>query len=423
MSVSLGVSALIFLAIAIRQWLPPMVRIWHIMLAGAVVLLLLGEMTVSAAFHAVDWQLIFYLFAVFSIASSLYDTGLSQEIAGLLLKRAHAGWVLLWFIAASAICAAVLTNDAAAVIGVPIAIILSRAFRWKLAVVLVALCAAVTVGSMVSPVGNPQNILVVNAANFPNMLATFIVWALVPGVISLIAVFVRFHRLVKKNGADASVLVSEEVETQAEALEVSRRQWPAVVSVVLLLGIITGDSLGRTYFDLGPLPFGWVGLLCCLPIYLAGDERLRVLREVDWTTLIFFVAMFVVTGALYQSGSLQYLLGPLRGELADLTVAALVSFWASQLFSNVPVVELYLKLLNGGGSTGTFMMLSVISTVAGNLFIISAASNVIVVQQAEKFGATPFTFWQFCWWMLPITAFCVMVSYGWIAGLTWLGVG
>ncbi|KZK79712.1 Inner membrane protein YbiR [Pseudovibrio sp. Ad13] len=422
MSVSLAVSALIFLGIAVRQWLPPKVRIWHIMLAGAIVLLVLGEIRPVAAFHAVDWQLIFYLFALFSIASSLYDTGLSQEIADMLLKRANAGVVLLWFIVASAICAAVLTNDAAAVIGVPIAIILSRAFKWKLAVVLVTLCAAVTVGSMVSPVGNPQNILVVNAANFQNMLATFIVWALVPGVICLVAVFFRFHRLVKKNGSDESALVSDDVETQAEAVEVSRRQWPAMVSVVLLVGIITGDSLGRTYFHLGPLPFGWVGLLSCLPIYLAGDERLRVFKEVDWATLIFFVAMFIVTGSLYQSGSLQYLLGSLQGELADLTITAVVSFWASQLFSNVPVVELYLKLLDGG-STGTFMMLSTISTVAGNLFIISAASNVIVVQQAEKFGATPFTFWQFCWWMLPITAFCVVVSYGWIWALTWLGAG
>ncbi len=422
MSVSLGVSALIFFGIAVRQWLPSMVRIWHIMFAGAVVLLLLGEITPAAALQAVDWHLIIYLFAVFSIASSLYDTGLSQEIADLLLKRANAGAVLLWFIVASAICAAVLTNDAAAVIGVPIAIILSRAFKWKLTVVLVALCAAVTVGSMVSPVGNPQNILVVNAADFPNMLATFIVWALVPGVICLVAVFFRFHWLVKKNGSDESALVSKDVEKQTEAVEVSRRQWPAIVSVVLLVGIITGDSLGRTYFHLGPLPFGWVGLVSCLPIYLAGDERLRVFREVDWPTLIFFVAMFIVTGSLYESGSLQYMLGSLQGELADLTITAVVSFWASQLFSNVPVVELYLKLLDGG-TTGTFMMLSTISTVAGNLFIISAASNVIVVQQAEKFGATPFTFWQFCWWMLPITVFCVVVSYGWIVGLTWLGVG
>ncbi|SDR30526.1 SLC13 family permease [Pseudovibrio sp. Tun.PSC04-5.I4] len=420
MSISLGVSALIFLAIAVRQWLPPLVRIWHIMLAGAIVLLMLGEIAPEDAFWAVDWQLIGYLFAVFSIASSLYDTGLSQEIADLLLKRAQPRLALLWFIVASAVCAAVLTNDAAAVIGVPIAIILSRAFQWKLAGVLVALCAAVTVGSMVSPVGNPQNILVVNAANFPNMLATFAIWALVPGVICLTAVFFRFHRLVKKNGSDESVIGSTDAESKAEVIVVSRKQWPALISVVVLVGIIVGDSLGRTYFHFGPLPFGWVGLVSCLPIYLAGDERLRVLKEVDWATLVFFVAMFIVTGALYQSGSLQYLLGSLQGELADLTVTAVVSFWASQLFSNVPVVELYLKLLDGG-SMGTFMMLSTISTAAGNLFIISAASNVIVVQQAEKFGATPFTFWQFCFWMLPVTVFCVVVSYLWIVGLTMVG--
>lgn len=420
MSISLGVSALIFLGIALRQWLPEAVRIWHIMLAGAGVLVLTGEITPTEAMAAVDWQLILYLFAVFSIASALYDTGLSHEIARILLRRGHPRVVLGLFVLASGVCAAVLTNDAAAVIGVPIAIVLSRAFGWRLPGVLVALCAAVTVGSMISPVGNPQNILVVNAAGFNNMLVVFAVWALVPGLVCLLGVYLWFAWLVGAGRGDVPAQVDER---EAEVVEVSQRRWPALVSAVVLVLLIAGDSVAHTLFDMAPVAFGVIGGAACLPIYLFGDERVRVFKEVDWATLVFFVAMFVVTGALYDSGALQMLLGGMQGQLGDLTVTALVSFWASQLFSNVPVVDLYLKLLDGGTSTATFMMLSTLSTVAGNLFILSAASNVIVVQQSEKFGQPPFTFWQFCWWMLPITVLCVVVSYGWIVMLNVFGVG
>jgi Na+/H+ antiporter NhaD/arsenite permease-like protein len=70
------------------------------------------------------------------------------------------------------------------------------------------------------------------------------------------------------------------------------------------------------------------------------------------------------------------------------------------------------------GTTPTLMMLGGISTLAGNLFIISAASNVIVVQQAERFGQKPFTFWQFTAAVLPITLVSVAVTYAWVTWLT-----
>jgi Na+/H+ antiporter NhaD/arsenite permease-like protein len=77
---SLIVSCLIFLLIAVRQWLPSAVCIWHIMVAGAVVLLLLGEISPDKAWQAVDWNVVAYLFGVFAIGSALYDAGVSHLI-------------------------------------------------------------------------------------------------------------------------------------------------------------------------------------------------------------------------------------------------------------------------------------------------------------------------------------------------------
>lgn len=113
------------------------------------------------------------------------------------------------------------------------------------------------------------------------------------------------------------------------------------------------------------------------------------------------------------------MLGSRPADPGELPVIALVSFWASQVFSNVPVVEIYLNLVKDW-EVHELMMLAGISTLAGNLIIISAASNVIMVQQAERFGETPFKFWQFTLSVLPIAVASLAITYAWIAWFTTL---
>jgi Na+/H+ antiporter NhaD/arsenite permease-like protein len=412
LSTSLVVSCLIFFLIAIRQWLPAGVGIWHIMVAGAITLLALGAISPRDAFAAVDWNVIAYLFGVFAIAAALYDCGISHAIGDRIAALRSPDLALAVMIGATALAAAVLTNDAAAVIGTPIVLMLARAMRLPPVPLLVALCATVTVGSMVSPVGNPQNILIATAGNFDNPVGTFALWLSIPALLSLAFVFFWSRYLVTGTGAQPHRHRGELREPAADA-----RAWPAYLGLAMLVALVAGDSLAGGIYGGMRLPFGIASLIACSAIFIFGNRRLRILREIDWPTLAFFVAMFVVTGALLQSGSLQAILGSLQARLHELSIAAAVSFWASQLFSNVPVVDMYLKLLQSGG-TETLMMLAAISTLAGNLFIISAASNVIVVQQAERLGATPFTFWRFTLAALPITIVSVAMTYLWVA---WLG--
>jgi Na+/H+ antiporter NhaD/arsenite permease-like protein len=408
-STSLVVSCVIFFLIAVREWLPQSVRIWHIMVAGAAVLLILGEISPSAALKAVDWNVIAYLFGVFAIAAALYDSGISHTIGDRIAALQSPSVALAALIVAVALCSVVLTNDAAAVIGTPIVLMLAQSLRLPPIPLLVALCATVTVGSMTSPVGNPQNILIATNGHFENPVATFGQWLIVPTVVSLAFVFAWSRFLIKRQ-TQGTQLATTSLPDPAE----DARVWPAYVGLALLVFLIGIDSVLQGLGDGPRLPYGISSLIACAPIFVMGNRRIQTFREVDWPTLAFFVAMFVVTGSLLQSGSLQAMLGSLQSRLDELPVAALIIFWASQLFSNVPVVDMYLKLLPHG-DTSTLMMLAGLSTLAGNLFIISAASNVIVVQQAERFGQSAFTFWQFTLSVLPITLVSVAVTYAWIA--------
>ncbi len=408
MYTSFAISLCVFGLIAARQWLPGWVRIWHIMGLGAIAVLVLGEISPRAAFVAVDWDVLFYLFGVFAIAASLHVNGVSERLIQHVSGRIDLHRLgLLLLMGFTAITAAVLTNDAAAVIGTPLALVLARGLRKSAVVPLIGLCAAATIGSLLTPVGNPQNVLIAAKGHFLDPIGTFFTWLAVPAVVSFLFAFLWLSRLLAR-----SPPIPEEAALRLPTPE-RTRTWPALLATLVLIVLILVDSLAQGSDGKVLLPLGAIGLIAALPVFLFDRQRLQVLREVDWATLAFFVAMFVVTSAVLSSGLLQSWVEPVEDHLEDPSIIYLLGFVASQLFSNVPTVEIYLNLLDQPG-VATSMLLAASSTLAGNLFILSAASNVIVVQQCEKLGARPFGFWQFFLLNLPVTLVSLLVSYLWL---------
>ncbi len=409
MYISLAISVCVFGLIAVREWLPTWVRIWHIMGAGAVAVLALGQLSPVEAFDAVDWDVLFYLFGVFAIAASLHVNGFSErlieDVSGRLnLER----WGLLALMGFTALTAAVLTNDAAAVIGTPLALVLARSLSKGPAIPLLALCAAATIGSLLTPVGNPQNVLIAAKGHFSDPIGTFFTWLAVPAVLSFVFAFLWFARCLSR---------SPRLQTETPLnlpQHPNTKVWPALVATAILAVLVVGDSLLQGPSGEVLVPLGIIGLIAALPVVVFDRHRLKALKELDWATLAFFVAMFIVTSAVLKSGLLQDWLKPVQDQLESPPVIYLLGFWASQLFSNVPTVEIYLNLLSEPG-VETSMLLAASSTLAGNLFILSAASNVIVVQQTEKLGLPAFGFWQFFAFCLPVTLASLLISYLWLA--------
>ncbi|WP_419912040.1 SLC13 family permease [Hoeflea sp.] len=323
MTLSLAVAIAIFFSISIRQWLPAAVRIWHIMLVGALVLLATRQIAPSEAVRAIDWNVVVYLFGVFSIASALYDSGfphtVSERIAGSEPSLARA---LLFFVLLVSLISVVLTNDAGAVIGTPIALSLAIAYRIGPAVPLAALCVVVTVASTMSPVGNPQNILIVADGHFSNPIGTFALWLTVPTLFSLVFAYLWLLWCLKREPQSETGMGDLPVPTR-------RLAWPAHLGAGLLTVLVIGDSLLQERFPVLDIPLGVLSLIACLPVYIFSPHRISLLRAVDWPTLIFFLAMFVVTGAVLQSGALQTLLGSWRMRLDDPLVVTAIGFWAS----------------------------------------------------------------------------------------------
>lgn len=283
MSVGLGVSLGIFGLIAAREWLPEWLKIWHIMLAGAIVMLLAGEISPRDALASVDWNIIAYLFAVFSIGTSLYINGISHQIADRLVGLGSAKMALAAFIVCFAGVAAIVTNDAAAIIGAPIAFVLAARTGVDPKIFLIALCVTVTVGSMATPIGNPQNLLIAESGDLPAPLFTFLAWLIIPTVISLAMAAWWFSYSLKSDGSGSSA-----VAERASVSDSDEKLWPSLVSVGLLGVLVTADSLLSVFDPEKGIPLGLAACVACVPVCAFDRRRKQTFLGLDWPTLVFF---------------------------------------------------------------------------------------------------------------------------------------
>ena len=147
----------------------------------------------------------------------------------------------------------------------------------------------------------------------------------------------------------------------------------------------------------------YIALISAFIIIIFSPKRFKIIKKIDWHTLIFFAAMFVLMESVWESAFFQSIIKRLNINIASIPLILIVSIFLSQLISNVPFVALYLPILTDiGDSTKEMMALAAGSTIAGNLFILGAASNVIIIQNAEKSGET-LTFFEFAQVGFPLT--------------------
>jgi len=151
----------------------------------------------------------------------------------------------------------------------------------------------------------------------------------------------------------------------------------------------------------------YIALISALTILIFSRRRVEVVRKIDWQTLVFFAAMFVLMASVWRSGVFQSFIGGSNTDVSAVPLILILSVIVSQLVSNVPFVALYLPLLPGTSVKG-MMALAAGSTIAGNLFILGAASNVIIIQNAEKENEI-LTFFDFARVGVPLTILNMLV--------------
>ena len=398
--ISIIVLAMVFLLIAVRRIGKVRFQIWQIMLLGAVVVLITGQIAPIAALKAINVDVILFLFGMFVFGGALEESGYLDRLTHRFFAFARSMEVLVLLVLfGMGFLAALLINDTLAIVGTPLLLLLASRNGLPAKPLLLALAFAITIGSVMSPIGNPQNLLVALGGGISNPFVTFARYLALPTVINLLVAYLLLKLYYRRDFQQKLSISSAEPFSDARLA----RLWQ--LSLLLLLVLIAAKILLVFLSPLADFPLTYIALAAALPILLFTPRRFEMVRGIDWSTLVFFAAMFILMASVWNSGFFQSVFADMHLKLADESVVLGVSVLLSQLISNVPMVALYLPILTQlGASTGAMLALAAGSTIAGNLTILGAASNVIIIQRSEKKSHETLTFFEFIRIGLPLTS-------------------
>jgi Na+/H+ antiporter NhaD/arsenite permease-like protein/uncharacterized membrane protein (UPF0127 family) len=345
-------------------------------LVGAVLMVLLGVLSLDEAFAAVDLHTILLLLGMMIITVYLRAAGFFEVIAERIITLSRTPLQLLVLVVlSSAILSALFVNDTICLLYTPIILEVTAQLAINPMPYLLALATASNIGSVMTITGNPQNMLIGIYSKI-SYLSFF--GALVPVAFIGLAIVIVVLRYVYRK--DISTV---RFDHRPSLLPAAVNRPLLARSLAVCAGVLVAFSLGH--------PYSLTAAAGAVVLMLIGGVRTeRILEGVDWTLLLFFAGLFVVMHGVEVSG----LAGAMIGWAGDLTASStagriaglsLVSAVLSNVVSNVPAVMLLRPFIESlGGDRIAWLALAMSSTLAGNFTLIGSVANLIVAQQARK---------------------------------------
>ena len=215
--------AFVLILIAVRQVGKNSLAIWQIMLLGALAVLFTGQISPADALAAVNLDVMIFLAAMFVIGEAMQESGyllsLSNRIFG---KARNLDQLLLLILFAMGFLSALLMNDTLAIIGTPLMLYFARSLELPARPLLLTLAFAVTIGSAMSPIGNPQNLLIAVNADLSNPFLVFLQYLLLPTLANLLLAFLLLKFFYRGQFQNRSLQICQEEVSDPALARLSR---------------------------------------------------------------------------------------------------------------------------------------------------------------------------------------------------------
>jgi Na+/H+ antiporter NhaD/arsenite permease-like protein len=367
----------------------------------AVVLIAAGTIPGSEISDAIHFPTLLLLAGLMILSARVGAAGFYDAAAAWIARQAGRPLRLLALtIAIGGVLSALLVNDIVVFAMTPLLCAGLAARKLDARPFLFGLAAASNAGSAATLIGNPQNIMIgqVGGLGFWSYIAA----AIVPSILGLVIAFgciAWFWR--------ASLLV-EAAATPTAMPQFDRRQTGiCAIALVVLLVLFTT-----------PLPREVSALLIAASLIVSRKYATRqLLDEIDVPLLILFASLFVVNDAFARTGLAEQAMRGLEAEglLPDrVSLLSPLALVLSNTIGNVPAVVMILKVWHGIPE-GTLVGLAILSTLAGNLFLVGSLANLIVAERAAGQGVL-LSFRDHAKAGVPITLISMLAAGLWLWG-------
>jgi Na+/H+ antiporter NhaD/arsenite permease-like protein len=350
-----------------------------IALLGAIALIGAGALSLEEAWEAVHVPTLILLFAFMVVSAQLrmggFYTWVTHKTGHLPLSPPKLLAALIVIVAA---LSAVFSNDVICLAMAPVLIDVCLARRLNPIPYLLALACSANVGSALTLIGNPQNMLIGETLKLS--FSGYLLEAAIPVALGLFVIWA----IIAWRSRGLWTLAAEEAATDAVPPHVEPA--PRVDSWQTAKGLSVAAAV-FVLFLIAPLPREVIALTAAGVLMMSRRLHSRkMLGLVDWQLLVLFMGLFVVNHALQKTGLTNQFVGHMAALGVDMhrPLPLFVStFVLSNVVSNVPAVMLLLPVATHE-LAGPLLALA--STLAGNLLIVGSIANIIVVDAAQARG-------------------------------------
>ncbi len=389
---------LVYSLIAIRKIKSVTIPSWLAMLIGAAIMLAMQTISIEEAYASIEFDVILFLLGMFIVVSAVEVSGLLHMITLRILKYAKSiDRLILFILVVMGTLSAFLMNDTIALVATPILLSIART-GINAKPLLITLAFAVTIGSTMTPIGNPQNYLIAVESGIKAPMIEFLKYLTLPTVVNYIVTYMIVKAYFRRH-LNVGLPYNYDDGYGLDTVKVDDRL-AGICKVVVSLMIITffivnvGEALGYNMH----IDMSHIAVAAALVLLVLTGKRFTILRNVNYGIIVLFIAMFIFMHALAKTSFIDTISSYLLTTGDTLLNIVSASVILSQFMSNVPFVAFYINVMhvNGLGSENIkeWITLAGASTLAGNLTILGAASNLIILEEASK-RRYSFTFLEF----------------------------
>ena len=389
-------------------------------LAGAVLVVILGIISPEKVTHVVDFNTVGLLVGMMIIVGITRQTGVFEYLA---IKAAKGSKgkplkILASLSLVTAVLSALLDNVTTVLFIVPVTIVIARQLEISPVPFLITEIIASNIGGTATLIGDPPNIMIGSATGLGFMDFVLNLTPLVVVVyvltIFIIELIYRKQLAVRPELKENIMKLHEEDEIKDAAL---LRKCLTVLSLTILGFVL------HQYVHLESSVIALAG--AALLLLLTREDPEHSLQVVEWPVIFFFIGLFVVVGALEETGVIEALaawaLEVTGGEMARTGLLILwLSAIASAFVDNIPFVATMIPLIQDMGRLGgiadldfLWWSLSLGACLGGNGTIIGASANVVVIGMAEKRGVL-INFNEFMKIGFPLMVMSIVISTGYL---------
>lgn len=372
-------------------------------LTGAVLMIIFAGLTLDDAYKMIEWNTITLLLGMMIMVGSLRDGGFFRFLSHRALSHSGNSERLLWFLVfLSGILSALFVNDTICVLLTPVILTIADDADLNPIPMLIALATSSNIGSVMTLVGNPQNMLVGHFSGIP--FFQFFLYLAPVAILALIANGFLVKWIYRKKFPHKQF--GTFTHFQSPKVDWFQVNWTLFVFGGVLILFLAGVSLA-----LGAL----IGAVATLILAKKSPQHFFV--HVDWSLLLMFASLFVVVGTLKSTHWIGLLDSLILNHDSSLFIKYLhftgITILGSNLVSNVPFVMLIRVVVDVLPDAKTFwLLLAMASTFAGNLTLMGSVANLIVAESAKKKANLSFT--EFLKVGVPTTIISTLIGVCWI---------